>query len=176
MLNSICGPLYNNADITDAPKVDNITTVVVASGTAAGDCTPNKPLVDQSKAIPDTPTDKNPGTRAGVKINDIKTRNQKDIWDEYLLELEKIPGLTKGLKVLITSQAIHEGYYGTTRARRYHNPGNIGNTDDGSNKDWGTLAAGIQAQVDYVKSVANGTKFKFGKIKRSNKYSPELKE
>ena len=176
VLNSICGPLYNNADITDAPKVDNITTVVVTSGTAAGDCTPNKPLVDQSKAIPDTPTDKNPGTRAGVKINDIKTRNQKDIWDEYLLELEKIPGLTKGLKVLITSQAIHEGYYGTTRARRYHNPGNIGNTDDGSNKDWGTLAAGIQAQVDYVKSVANGTKFKFGKIKRSNKYSPELKE
>jgi hypothetical protein len=171
-LNSICGPRYADITIVNADKVDNYTSINVnQNNDEGGDCTPNAPIVDQSTATGTSFTDRNVSTIAGVKLNNITSQNQKFINSEYLPELNNIQGLTKGLKVLITAQAIHEGFYDNTKARRFNNPGNIGNTDDGSTKDWGTLAAGIQAQVDYVKNVANGTKFPFGTFKRNNKFT-----
>jgi hypothetical protein len=170
-LNSIAGPKPYSKSIFNPPAVKVLLDRAEANDNGGGDCTPNSPIIDQSTATGTLFTDRNTSTIAGVKLNNITSQNQKFINSEYLPELNNIQGLTKGLKVLITAQAIHEGFYDNTKARRFNNPGNIGNTDDGSTKDWGTLAAGIQAQVDYVKNVANGTKFPFGPIKRNNKFT-----
>ena len=144
-----------------------------------GDCVAG-PLADQSLAVPDTFKDKDTGIKAGIKLNNIKSDNQKYIWEEYLPELEKISGLSKGLKLLMTAQAIHEGYHPGTRAYTNKNPGNIGNTDSGANKDLGTLKGGIQAQIDYIGEAANSSRKKghhsFRKYDQKSYYSPELKK
>lgn len=175
-LSSISGPKYDGVTISSPKSLQFNFVSRSPSDLGSSDCSRVTPLVDQSLAVPRQRKDKNPGTKAGVKLNDIKARNQKFIWSEYLPTLEKIPGLTKGLKVLITAQAIHEGYWDTTASRRNHNPGNIGNKDDGSRVDYGTLENGIKKQISYVQEVANGTRYKFGKITRPTKYSKELKQ
>lgn len=68
-----------------------------------------------------------------------------------------------GIKLLITAQTYTEGFSdvppppGGTKSYRTNNPGNIGNTDDGTTKTYPTLADGIKAQRDIVTNVANGT-------------------
>ena len=58
---------------------------------------------------------------------------------------------------LIMVHAIKEGYYPDTRAYRYNNPGNVGNTDSGENKGFATVQDGLLHLKDYIKRVAAGT-------------------
>ena len=152
-----------------------------------GKCTPEYSLVDQSLSKPTKYTDQNVGTGAGLKMNNIKSKNQKYLYQDYLpalKEYEKKNGsLPKGLKVIILAQAIQEGYYPGARAYTTKNPGNIGNTDSGNNKDMGGIVGGITAQIEYIKEAAYGkgngkwskNNYKFGPINRINQYSGELK-
>ncbi len=79
--------------------------------------------------------------------------------NEYIPERDKLTGVPKGKKLLMTAQTAVEGFSGTTTAMgiktgtlsyRTNNPGNIGNTDDGSTKTYPTLAAGVNAQLTKV--------------------------
>ena len=209
-LNSICGPKQEGVVVgkmkpgtpivstpppPPAPASSGKGGVTLLDCEATKDgCSPQtKPLVDQSQAKPNIPNSKNPGVRAGVKLADIKDRNQEYIFNEYLATLEKMPeysSLTKGFKVLMTSQAINEGFYPNkkncnaitgkcgTRAYRTNNPGNINNTDTGNENAYSTLEEGIRAQIEYIKDSSEGnTKaHKFRKVSFCRSYSPELKE
>ena len=91
--------------------------------------------------------------RSNKKINP-----NKHIREKYLPALEKaMAGEAKGMKLLATAMAIKEGFYPNTRAYKYNNPGNIGNTDSGDNVGYPTLEEGIKKQKTYILSVANGT-------------------
>lgn len=76
--------------------------------------------------------------------------------DEYIPALETIPGLSKGMKLLITVMAFKEGFYKGTRSYSNNNPGNIGNTDSGANKKMPTMVDGIKLQVSFINDVING--------------------
>lgn len=85
----------------------------------------------------------------------------------YLPALEKaIPEKPKGLKLLITAMTHQEGFTKNSRSFRTNNPGNIGNTDSGSNKQIPTLEDGIKLQAKYFEDLAAGKKsaYPIGKI------------
>ena len=102
------------------------------------------------------------------------------ITTEYLPAFERaLPSEPNGLKLLATAMAIKEGFYPNTRSYRYNNPGNIGNTDSGSNVGYPTLEDGIKKQKNYLLSVANGTHgaYSLGKTKKMKSYySKEIAE
>ena len=176
-------PNYQANTNTTVNKEDKLPVVPGTPGGSKG-CANSKPLADQSLATPDKYVDKVAKTRAGIKLNNTEGKNQKYIYAEYLAEIENNPtvfkDLSKGLKCLMTAQAIHEGFYPGARAYRYKNPGNIGNTDNGSNKNLSPLAQGILAQATYIKEAANPNRKKghhsFVQYNQPNYYSPELKE
>jgi hypothetical protein len=67
----------------------------------------------------------------------------------------------RGLRLLTAAQAQQEGFKGgskPTKSFRTNNPGNIGNTDDGSTKNFPTLVDGIEAQLKYALDVVEGKK------------------
>jgi len=130
---------------------------------STGKCTPTKPLVNPSDYKPTNVKDKNPATKGGIKWNDIKSNAQKYLWDEYAPLFETDPtvkALPKGMKILMTGQAIQEGYFpkeGARKAARAYtnkNPGNIGNTDkngaNATNTNMGTILNGTLAQAKYI--------------------------
>lgn len=87
-----------------------------------------------------------------VKLNDT-------IKNEYLPALNQaLPNAPKGLKLLITAMTHQEGFHKGSRSYRTNNPGNVGNTDSGANKPFPTLAAGIVAQAEHLKAIAEGKK------------------
>jgi len=89
-------------------------------------------------------------------INDEKKISfSKEMINEYIPSIEKM-GLTKGMKLLCIIMAHKEGYYKGTRSYRTNNPGNIGNTDSGSNNQIKNLQSGIQLQVNYINRIVNG--------------------
>lgn len=104
-------------------------------------------LVFEGSTFPDDPYRIVP-----VKLNDtIKTY--------YLPALDKaLPGSPKGLKTLITAMTHQEGFFKNSRAFRTNNPGNIGNTDDGKNRRFKSLADGIKAQADKIIDISDGAK------------------
>lgn len=73
-----------------------------------------------------------------------------------------LPTATKGLRLLLTIMAFHEGFYekmssgSPSRSFRNNNPGNIGNTDSGANTSFPTLAAGILRQKVFVENIIAG--------------------
>ena len=91
-----------------------------------------------------------------VKYNQKITIN-KTMKDEYIPTIKKMKGYPNGLKLLAMIMAIKEGFEKGTRSYRTNNPGNIGNTDSGSNRVIKNLEEGIKLQLDYIKKVANGS-------------------
>ncbi|GEM_PF-3104857 len=73
-----------------------------------------------------------------------------------------LPSASKGLRLLLTIMAFHEGFYekmssgSPSRSFRNNNPGNIGNTDSGANASFPTLAAGILRQKEYLENIIAG--------------------
>jgi hypothetical protein len=105
-----------------------------------------------------------------VKINDT-------IKNEYIPTIKNLPNYSNGIKLLAIVMTQKEGFHSGTRSYRTNNPGNIGNTDSGSNKSLKTLADGIKLQLDYITKVAKGEHkaYPLGKEKNMKPYySPEI--
>lgn len=102
----------------------------------------------------------------------------KEMINEYIPTIEKL-NLTKGMKLLCIIMAHKEGFYKGTRSYRTNNPGNIGNTDSGSNNGFPNLLTGISHQVKYINRIINGEHpaFPMGKKKVIKPfYSKEIAE
>lgn len=87
--------------------------------------------------------------------NNVKISFTKEMINEYLPTIEKVEA-SKGIKLLCIIMASKEGFYKNTRSYRCNNPGNIGNTDSGNNKQLKTLKDGIELQVSYLNRIING--------------------
>ena len=98
-----------------------------------------------------------PSNLSGAAKYNSKVTLNKTMTNEYLPAIKKITGYTNGIKLLAIVMAQKEGFAAGTRSYKTNNPGNIGNTDSGSNKTLKTLADGIKLQLDYITKVANGT-------------------
>lgn len=82
---------------------------------------------------------------------------EKELMEEYIPTWEKVlKDENKGLRLLCLIMADKEGFHGNSRSRRTNNPGNIGNTDSGNNKQIKTLADGILLQASYIKRIIEG--------------------
>ncbi len=75
--------------------------------------------------------------------------------NEYIPVLEKEP-VSKGMKLLLTAMTHQEGFTKKSRSYRTNNPGNIGNTDSGSNIPLSTLQDGIRLQIGHMNRIAVG--------------------
>lgn len=103
------------------------------------------------------------------------------IKNEYLPELAKLPR-NKGLKLLATAMTHQEGLInrvGTVNdsvSYKTHNPGNIGNTDNGNKKYFATLYDGIKGQLEKLTEIAEGKKnraYTIGSVKNIKPYYSE---
>ena len=87
----------------------------------------------------------------------VKVTLNSEIVNEYIPAFQKaIPSATKGLRLLLTIMAYHEGFNKNSRSYRTNNPGNIGNTDSGANSTLASLADGILRQKEYVEKIVSG--------------------
>jgi len=89
--------------------------------------------------------------------SDVKVTLSTEMVNEYLPTMKQVlPNGPKGLHLLITVMAHHEGFKAGSRSYRTHNPGNIGNTDSGANKSTATLGDGILLQKSYLSDIVAG--------------------
>lgn len=132
-------------------------------------------------------------------VSNKKITLKPSITEEYIPLRDTLFGNEPlGLRLLITAQAIKEGYYAKsrkegyrgvyydsrsgkvgTKAYRLNNPGNIGNDDAGNTVYYPTLEEGMKQQVEYTKRVANNQHgaYPIGKRKYIEPYySPEIAE
>jgi hypothetical protein len=110
--------------------------------------------------------DKDIHTTIGIKL-------RKEIREEYIPALNKVmEDVPYGFRLLCTIMAVKEGFYKGTRSYRTHNPGNIGNTDNGMNRKIETLEEGVLAQKNYILKIVNGEHraYPMGKRKRIRPY------
>ncbi|MDC0257793.1 peptidoglycan-binding protein [Crocinitomicaceae bacterium] len=107
-----------------------------------------------------------------------KIKFNSEITNEYIPAMEKaLAGSSKGMKLLCTIMAYHEGFKKGSRSYRTNNPGNIGNTDAGSNVSVKTLEDVIKRQRDYINRICAGknSAYPMGKKKIIQPYySPEI--
>ncbi|MCR9171591.1 MAG: peptidoglycan-binding protein [bacterium] len=126
-----------------------------------------KDVTIQGSVYPDSPI----VTNKRISFN-------SEIKNEYLPAMEKaLAGSSKGMKLLCTIMAFHEGFKKGSRSYRTNNPGNIGNTDAGSNVAIKTLEDGIRRQRDYINRICEGknSAYPMGKKKVIKPYySPEI--
>lgn len=123
--------------------IQQVSAVISAEDTSTGSST--------SLCLSTTnPPDPNTATGNNLPLN-------ATITGQYLPALNQISGLSTGAKLLITAQTAMEGFSSGTKSYTTNNPGNIGNTDNGSTKTYSSLTEGIQAQVNIIKNVASGT-------------------
>lgn len=139
-----------------------------SSSSNSGDFnTKYKDVIFQGSVFPDAPI----STTKRVTLN-------SSMKNEYLPAMEKaLAGEKKGLKLLCTVMASQEGFYPGSRSYRTNNPGNIGNTDAGSNVQINSLEDGIKRQRDYINRVVQGKNaaYPIGKKKfLKSYYSPEI--
>jgi len=113
---------------------------------------PEWPYYSDSDAVPDFIW--SPSRAAGPSIRTVNLNSY--IRNEYLPALDNISGYSKGLKLLATAMTSQEGFYPKARSYRTNNPGNLGNTDDGRNRDFSTLQSGIQEQLRHLQKVVTG--------------------
>jgi len=111
------------------------------------------------------------------ELEKIPIRPNEDVKAEILPILnspEYLSKYTKGHRMFALVWTMKEGYNGPksgksiSRSYRTKNPGNIGNTDSGNNKEFGTIKEGLDYLMNFLKkvslgdpSIANGA-YKFG--------------
>jgi hypothetical protein len=126
-----------------------------------------KDVIIQGSVFPDKP----------IYTNKKITFNSS-IKNEYMPAMEKaLAGSSEGMKLLCTIMASHEGFYPGSRSYRTNNPGNIGNTDAGSNVAIANLEDGIKRQRDYINRIVAGknSAYPMGKKKLiKSYYSPDI--
>jgi peptidoglycan hydrolase-like protein with peptidoglycan-binding domain len=129
----------NNPEVT-------YTKPTVSSGTSDDLNTKYKGVTFEGSVFPDKPI-----------IRTKKINLNSSMRNKYLPALDKaLVGSPRGLKLLCTVMAFHEGYREGTRSYINNNPGNIGNTDSGANVKYPTLEAGIERQRDYINGIIAG--------------------
>lgn len=110
-----------------------------------------KDVIIQGSTFPDKPY-----------RSDVSISLNADIRNTYIPTLNKaIPNAPKGLKLLLTIMAVKEGFKKGTRSYRTNNPGNIGNTDNGSNRGLPTLADGILLQKKFIEDIVANKKSQY---------------
>jgi len=105
-----------------------------------------------------------------------KLKFNSTIRNSYIPVLNTVKA-TKGSKVLALVMTHQEGFSTGTRSFRTNNPGNIGNTDIGSNRTLDTLKDGVEIQIEYLNKVANGENknYQLNKPRNIKPYnSPEI--
>lgn len=126
-----------------------------------------KDVIIQGSVFPDKPI----VTNKTIHFN-------AEIKDEYIPAMERaLADSSKGMKLLCTIMAFHEGFKKGSRSYRTNNPGNIGNTDAGSNVAIKSLEDGIRRQRDYINRIVEGknSAYPMGKKKIIKPYySPEI--
>jgi len=121
--------------------------VVLGNMAAQGIISPTNTII-QGDTVPPT-LDSPPQYDRNISFNNT-------IKNTYIPKLNNIQGYSKGLKLLATVMTYQEGFYPSSLSYRTNNPGNIGNTGI-STKTYPTLDKGIQAQLQLLKSVSNGS-------------------
>lgn len=105
----------------------------------------------------------------GKKIyRSMKVTLSDEMENEYLPALQRTMGdRPRGFQLLCTVMAHKEGFRKGTRSYRTNNPGNIGNTDSGRNRENSSLEDGILLQRDYIEKIANNqhSQYPMGKQK-----------
>lgn len=126
-----------------------------------------KGVTIQGASFPDSPIRKN----LRIKLN-------QTLREEYIPALNRVMvNDPYGFRLLLVAMTYKEGFRKGTRSYRYNNPGNIGNTDNGSNRGFSTLEHGIIAQREYMLKIINGNHraYPLGKLKVLKPYySPEI--
>jgi len=126
-----------------------------------------KDVIIQGSVFPDKPIFTNKTIRFNAEIK-----------NEYIPAMERaLADSSKGMKLLCTIMAFHEGFKKGSRSYRTNNPGNIGNTDAGSNVAIKSLEDGIRRQRDYINRIVAGknSAYPMGKKKLIKPYySPEI--
>jgi hypothetical protein len=126
-----------------------------------------KDVIIQGSVFPDAPIN----SKLKIKLNSI-------VQGEYIPTMLKVlQNDPKGLQLLLTVMTHKEGFLKNSRSRRFNNPANIGNTDNGNNQGFATLEDGIKAQRDYIMRVIEGkhAAYPLGKQKLIRPfYSPEI--
>ena len=90
-------------------------------------------------------------------VNNLVIKLNAEITDEYIPALKKVlPNGPKGFSLLLTVMAFKEGFKKGSRSYLTNNPGNIGNTDDGTNNKLLTLGDGILRQKAYFEKIISG--------------------
>lgn len=104
-----------------------------------------KGVTFQGSTFPDAP------------YRDIKPTMTKELVEEYIPAAKRIlAAYPKGLRVLLTAMADMEGFYKGSRSYRTKNPGNIGNTDAGTNAPCNSFEDGIIRQKAYIDRIISG--------------------
>jgi len=89
--------------------------------------------------------------------SNMKISFSKEMMDEYIPCIAKVMADDpRGFRLLLIIMADKEGFHKGSRSYRTHNPGNIGNTDSGSNKSLTCLKDGILLQRSYVNRICDG--------------------
>lgn len=129
---------------------------------------PYKGMVIQGSSFPYKPVK----TNKKIKANKHVKEKIVPVLDRWLAAGE----ITRGMHALIMVHAIKEGFYPGTRAYRYNNPGNVGNTDSGANKGFDTVEDGLTHLKNYINRVATGQQsaYKFGPKSIKPYYSKEI--
>lgn len=143
---------------------------VKPSGTSASDWKKNGLVVNGAKV---------PANLSGPAKYNAPVKINNTMQKEYIPVIKSISGYTNGAKLLAIVMAQQEGFAPNTRSYKTNNPGNIGNTDSGSNKALKTLADGIKLQLEYLTKVAKGanSNYPVGKnLKISPYFSPEIEK
>lgn len=108
----------------------------------------------------------------------VKVSMGDHIVKKYLPAFERaIPDAQLGKRLLLAVMADTEGFRPGTRSFRNNNPGNIGNTDSGTNVNYLTLEDGIRAQVNHLDKILAGKSkyYPIGKaVHLPPGYSPEM--
>ena len=108
----------------------------------------------------------------------MKVTLSDEMENEYMPALQRAMGdQPRGFQLLCTVMAHKEGFRKGTRSYRTNNPGNIGNTDSGRNRENSSLEDGILLQRDYIQKIADGqhSAYPMGKQKVIKPYfSPEI--
>ncbi len=90
-------------------------------------------------------------------LDNVKISFSKEMMDEYIpLIANVMQDDPRGFRLLLIIMANKEGFYRGTRSYKTHNPGNIGNTDSGSNRALTCLKDGILLQRSYALRIAEG--------------------
>lgn len=102
----------------------------------------------------------------------------KGMREKYLPTITKVmKDRPLGYKLLLIVMAMQEGFDYGSKNFKTNNPGNLGNTDNGSIKTFKTLEAGITAQIQEIEKIITGKHSAYPMNKRKiikPFFSPEI--